>query len=171
MAPAHFFVKYRLDNDIYRNFEATSGGPKLDSSYRRDIPMTDLAISNGVYMRPLTKKETVVVMAEILLQWYRQKNQPEKIIALSDLLLKYFPNEVAIMIFKGSAYTAMLERDFEKVYRTPSDIPLQEHVRYNELAENNQLWFHKAEELGWRETSSDVNKKYMRIVERAKAAR
>jgi len=166
--PQHVFVKYRLDGDIYRNFEATSGGPKLDSTYRRDMPMTDRALANGIYMQPLTKKETVAVMAEVLLQHYRQHDQQEQILAMSDLLLRYAPKDVVPMIYKGSAYGAIARRDFNGKYPMQSDIPKHMRPRYADLSRNNQLWFQKAEALGWQEPSAVTEAHYIKTIERIK---
>ena len=149
--PSHNFVKYRLDNDVFRNFEATSGGPKLDSSYRRDIPMTDKAIVSGIYMRPLSKKETVVLMADVLVEYYQQHERYEDVIALTDLLQEYAPKDVALMLHKGAASGRLGKRKFIDVYPGPNAISPQDRPYFEELMRNNELMYKKAEALGWRE--------------------
>lgn len=168
-APQHLFVKYRLDEDQFRNFEATSGGPKLDSSYRRDMPMTDEALANGVYMRPLSKKETVVVLAGTLSEFYKQQGQHERRIALADLLLKYSPKDVATMLQKSSGYYGLAKRDFVAKYPTPNDIPFQKRAYFSEIERNHDLWVGKAQALGWRQPDETTDTNYKQVVERAKA--
>ena len=121
-------------------------------------------------MRPLTKKETVVVMAEVLLQHYKQRDQLEQILAMSDLLLRYSPKDIAPMLYKGSAYGAIARRDFDSKYPMQGNIPQENRPRYAELSRNNQLWFQKAEALGWREPSAATEARYIQIIERVKSA-
>ena len=86
-APNHTFVMVQGENGSWTNLETTSdGGPASLATIQRQAPMTQTAIDNGVYMRPLGKRETVAAMAEVLLHSYRDKKQPEAVIALSELL-------------------------------------------------------------------------------------
>jgi regulator of sirC expression with transglutaminase-like and TPR domain len=168
-APEHVFVKYRLDDGQFRNFEAVSGGPKLDTSYRRDMPMTDQALANGLYLKPLSNKEAVVVMSDTLSQLYNQRNQYERRIALADLSLEYYPKNVASMLHKSAAYYDIAKRDFMSKYPRPIDIPFEERSYFSELTRNHHLWIDKAEGLGWREPSAESNANYLQTVQRAKS--
>jgi hypothetical protein len=59
-APFHVFAKYVDDatGKAY-NLETTSGGyPERDAWLRRNFPMTDEAVKNGVYLKTLSRKET-----------------------------------------------------------------------------------------------------------------
>ena len=50
MAPLHVFVKFTDDQGVTHNLEATSGaGRARDQHYRDLLPITDKAISNGVF--------------------------------------------------------------------------------------------------------------------------
>ena len=85
-APNHVFVKYRdADGKLY-NLETTSGaGFTRDVWMRQQFPMTDEALASGIYMRPLTKKETVVVMVDTLLESYAKQGLHEQRIAMAKL--------------------------------------------------------------------------------------
>lgn len=74
------------------------------------------------------------------------------------------------MLYKGSAYGAIARRDFNDKYPTLSDVPQQDRTRFFELSRNNQLWFHKAEMLGWRPEDAVSRANYIQTVERVKAA-
>lgn len=168
--PEHVFVKYRLDDGQFRNFEATSGGPKLDASYQRDIPMTNEALANGIYMRPLTKKETVVEMAGTLLEFYGQQGLQDQRIALADLMLGYNPKNVSAILHKGAAYHRLAQRDFMSKYPTSDNIPSEKRAYFNDLIRNHNLWFSRAEELGWREPKAAARANYIQSVQRARPA-
>lgn len=170
-APLHVFVKYRGDDGKYHNFEATSGGTIKDSELHRSYPMTDKAVANGLYLRPLSRKQTVVVMVETLLEFYRNQGQYEQRMKLAELVLAHDPKSVSAMVAMGHAYYGVSKRDFIDRYPSPAQIPEAERARYQELKRNNNLWYEKAEALGWREPDPVSEARYHKIIDRAKSER
>ncbi len=169
-SPGHFFVKYRDETGVWYNLETTSGGhQKSDESYQRDTPMTPQALKNGIYMRPLSKRESIVTaLIDPLLDNYKNRKNPERIIALADLVLEYHPKDVNAMVGKGYAYFLMLQRDFLLKYPKPKDIPVVDRPRFEELDRSNRIWYEKAEALGWREPDADADARYIRMVKSVK---
>lgn len=169
-SPGHFFVKYRDETGRIYNLETTSGGnQRRDESYQRDAPMTPQALRNGIYMRPLSTKESVVtVLIDPLMDHYKQQGDAERVIALSDLALEYYPKNTNAMLNKGYAYYMMLRRDFLQKYPTRKDIPMADRPRFEELSRNNRAWFEKAEELGWRQPDAEAEARYMQMVKKIK---
>lgn len=170
MAPEHIFVIFRDEKGNVTNVEATSGGYKLDETYQRDLPMTPEAIKNGLYMRALTKQETVALMAVILMEFYGQEHKVEERIAVANLLMEFYPNNVTAMLHMGHAYAQLIERDFKSKYDSPAAIPLAERARFVELRQASEIWYNKAEALGWRQPSQAQEINYRNIIERAKRA-
>ncbi|MBI3675175.1 MAG: hypothetical protein HY243_00975 [Proteobacteria bacterium] len=151
-APHHVFVKF-IDDASGRtyNLEATSGGlPANDGWYRKKIPMTDEAIANGVYMKTLSKKETVAVMAETLIEYFMIRKRYRDAIAIADVILNYYPNFADVIAAQGTAYAFLIDAEFKQKYPTPADIPLGLRPTYQEWAQKNALAFERAEALGWR---------------------
>ncbi|WP_242108183.1 transglutaminase family protein [Luteimonas aquatica] len=149
-APTHVLAKFHnpFDNK-WVNVEATSGGFKLDSSYQREYGITPLAMKNGIYLRPLSRRDAVGVMAGTLLEFYGQQGQQNRRIAVADLLLQANPKDTFAMLQKGNAYFRMLEQRYITKYRSPAAIPAAQRQDYETLRHNNDLWFSKAEALGW----------------------
>lgn len=170
-APEHVFLKFRDETARMVNVEATSGGYKLDESYRRDLPMTDQALANGLYMRALDKRETVALMATTLAEFYGKQRMPERRIAIADLILERYPKDVTAMLQKGHAYVQMMQRDFVTKYPTPNDIPPEKRQRYVELGRTIDLWYNSAGALGWRQPSDVQEANYADTVKQAKGAR
>ncbi len=171
-APEHIFVKYKADNGYWINLETTSGAnPARDEWLRQQMPMTDDAITNGVYLRPLSKKEAVALMADTLIEHYMHKHQYEKAIEASDLVLEYSPKAVTAMIHKGASYARLINERFVRKYPRPDLIPQTERSYYTFLDQNNRLWYDKAETLGWRMPVETNNAQYNPVVERAKLTR
>lgn len=169
-APLHVFVKYRdeVTGKLY-NLETTSGAnPSRDIWYRQQYStITDQSLKNGVYLQKLNKKETVVVMVDFLLEHYDTQQEYERVIALSDLMLKYYPKHVYAMIRKASAYSHLITQRFVKKYPDARKIPAHLRAHFHYLGWNNQHWFTKAEDLGWREPSRDYEAKYLQRIKEA----
>ncbi|MGH8176947.1 MAG: transglutaminase family protein [Steroidobacter sp.] len=152
IAPLHVFVKL-TDDATGRTFnlETTSGAHVTrDVWYREKMPMTDEAISNGVYMKALTKKETLAVMAETVVEHYQAAQQYERAMAVADVILAVYPNSVHTMLSRGTAAAHLLDGNFYQKYPTPNDIPFNLRREYETLAEINRSAFERAEALGWR---------------------
>lgn len=167
-APLHIFVKYTdTETGITYNLETTSGANlSRDEWYQQKMPMTDGAINSGLYLQRLTKRETVVVMAYVLAEHYSQNQEFEMAIAISDVLLEYYPKYVEAMLMKGHAYYQLLAKHFLQKYPTADQIPDNQRSYYEYLSDSNRFWFDKAESLGWREPSPEQEQKYLNMVKR-----
>jgi hypothetical protein len=153
-APFHVFVKFVDDatGKTY-NLETTSGGyPERDAWLRSGFPMTDLAIKNGVYMKTLTKKEAVAVMAGVVLEYYLAAQRYHDVIDAAGIILEYYPNDVPAILDHADAAARLIDTEFKQKYPNPRDIPADLLPTYILLADQNHEDFAKAEALGWRET-------------------
>jgi regulator of sirC expression with transglutaminase-like and TPR domain len=170
-APEHVFVKYTDSNTgITYNLEATSGAsPARDAWLREQNPMTDEAVANGIYLQKLTKRETVAVMATTLSENFSARQEPEKMIAIADAVLAYYPKNVALILAKGSAYSRLIRKHFISKYPMPKDIPAEERPYFQYLSEQNERWFAKAEKLGWREPGKEQESRYLQTLSRRKS--
>ena len=151
-APEHVFVKFRDETGTWFNLETTSGaGFTSDGWIQKNMPMSAQALANGIYMQPLTKKQTVGVMLGTLMEWYGQQAQHEARMGVANLVLAHDPKDVSAILHISSAYYGMKRREFESKYARPGDVPLPLRPRLLELDQNIHLWRAKAEALGWRE--------------------
>jgi len=120
-APMHEFVKY-VDDPTRKayNLETTSGAlPARDAWYRQKLPMTDEAIKNGLYLKTLTRKQSVAVMAEPLIEHYRNAGDYGTAIALSDLVLNEYPEFPIALLKRGNAYQGLIDSEFQAKYPQP----------------------------------------------------
>jgi regulator of sirC expression with transglutaminase-like and TPR domain len=169
-APLHILVKFKDEMGTMYNLETTSGAnPTRDVWYREQIPMKDEAVANGVYLRPLTKKETAAIMVTTLAEYYFDQQEFEEAITISNLTLEYYPRDVEAMVRKGSAYYRLLGKYYLDKYRSPDEIPERAKGHFEYLSRNNLLWFAKAEALGWREWLRDDDEKYLQSIKEAKS--
>lgn len=172
--PEHVFVKYRDETGNLYNIEATSGG-----HFARDIwlqqqrPMTEKALANGIYMQSLSKKETVVMMADTLNEFYDQQGKPAHCWVLSELELKYYPKDVSAMLHISAAshqlreqYFADLRRKFPK--QKSFTVSEEEYENLMRLERSAWHWWQEAVALGWHEPNKATRAKYLQIVNNTK---
>ncbi len=151
-APFHLLVKYTDSAGGVWNLEATSdGGFARDEKYRRDLPMTEKAIDNGIYLRPLTHEETSATIASFLVEHLMRTGQYEDAIVATDALLRQYPRSVHLMVWKGSAYSQILRRDIVTKYQRESDMTPEVRAYADRLYQKNTSAFAEAEALGWTE--------------------
>lgn len=160
-APMHEFVKYVDDvtGKVY-NLETTSGGfPARDVWYRQNLPMTDRAIKSGVYLKTLTRKQSVAVMAEPLIEHYIEKRDYRTAIALSDLVLAAYPQFPVALIERGAAYGGLIDLEFRPKYLRPIDIPSRLVPTYLAYVHQAESSFDKLDALGWQRTDGEAQAK------------
>lgn len=164
--PNHLLVKYTdSDTGAIYNLETTSGaGFSRDVWYQQTMHVTDEALKNKIYLQKLSKTETVATMATVLIDNYTHKEEYEKAMMISDVVLKYNKNDVDSMLRKGSLFYKLLAKNYVKKYPTANLIPVSERPYFEFLSMNNHYWFEKAEALGWREPTQRDEENYLTIV-------
>lgn len=168
-APEHVLVKFIDDEGRHLNVEATAGGFKYDSSYERETGITPTAIQNEIYLRPLTARESVGVMASTLMEHYAAQKRGHDLLAVADMALAVNSKDVVAMIWKANAYYLQLQQQYVSRYPTPLDIPAAMRDDYARLSRDNLAWFRKAEALGWVAPSVEKEENYLQSIEREKA--
>lgn len=167
--PNHVFVQWRdVDGKLY-NLETTSGaGFARDVWMRQQFDMTDESLKSGIYMQPLSKKETVALMAGTLLEFYGKGGRQTQRRALAALLLQHSPKNVAAMLHEREAILEMWNQEFVRKYPTPKDIPQDKQARFMELDTQIKALEERAFKLGWRPPSEAREKRYREIIRNAK---
>jgi regulator of sirC expression with transglutaminase-like and TPR domain len=149
VAPNHEFLKYidAATGKVY-NIEATSGGyPATDDWYRSQMPMSDKSVANGIYLKTLSRKQTVALMAEIVLEDSLNKGRYRDVIEVADALLGIYPAQALFLVQKGSAYEGLICERFQRKYPN-GDIPAELQPEAISLRKNADSAFDRAELLG-----------------------
>ena len=150
-APLHLFIRYTLPTtgQTY-NIEATNGGNfTRDIWYRQNFSISDRALESGIYMRALTKRESVATMANKVVETLIDQGAYEKAVELSDAILKINPRESHAMLKRGSAIGHMIWVEFTDRVPHLALIPPVLQPRYKWLISENARMFAQAEALGW----------------------
>jgi regulator of sirC expression with transglutaminase-like and TPR domain len=165
-APNHVMVKYRADDGGWMNVEATAGGFKYDSSYERETGISAKAIETGIYLRPLSQRESVAVIMSSLMEHYGKVGLQDKRIAVADLALKMDPRDVVAMQHKGAAYYLLLQELFVRPYPDPNDIPGHRRDEFFAVSQENLRWYAEAERLGWVPPTPEGEARYIESIRR-----
>jgi len=167
-APMHVFAKFRKDDGTWTNLELTSYGGQTDAHYIERDSISPEALAHGVYLQTLTRKQSAGLIMETLVEFYHETNQPERELALTDLLLKARPKDVTEMIYRGDAFAELSDKRYKR-YGSPKNIPAAKRADFINLETNNQAMFAKAENLGWTPETPEHKAAYLQWIQQAKA--
>jgi regulator of sirC expression with transglutaminase-like and TPR domain len=149
-APDHIFVRWRDRDGHVLNLETTSGAhPAREAWFRENMPMSDRALANGLYMRSLGRREGVALLANSLLSHLIDVQSYSEAIEVADVILTHAPRDVWAILKKGTACGHLIRTEFEDHYPHPFQIPMPQRLRYLTLARRNRELFEVAEALGW----------------------
>ena len=151
-APLHLFVRCRIEGGPVVNLETTSGAlPARDAWFRQIMPMSGLALANGLYMRSMSRTEAIAAMASTVLEHLIGGRRWAEAIAAGEAVLEHSPNDAYVLVKLGTAYGGLLQAEFLDRYPSPFLIPPLLRPRYAMLAQRNRAAFEAAEALGWEE--------------------
>ena len=148
-APLHVFLRYRSEGGRVVNIEATNGHPARDEWYRERMPMSDRAVESGLYLRSLTRREGVALMATTVLEHLVEQRRYGEALGVSEAILEHAPRDAYTMVKQGSVCAELIRSEFTGKYRTPALVPPPLRARYLMLVERNRSTFEAAEALGW----------------------
>ncbi|GAB4520088.1 MAG: transglutaminase family protein [Parvularculaceae bacterium] len=150
-APLHVFVKFTDEHGRKFNLEATSGlNPARDAWYEQNMPMTEAARANGVYMKELSRTETLAVMATTVVEHLIYVGDYENAIAVSDVILAHYPEHAFVWTKKGTAIYYLIKEQFYDPYPRPEDVPPELAGQFMFFQQMNESAFARADALGWR---------------------
>jgi regulator of sirC expression with transglutaminase-like and TPR domain len=148
-APDHILVRYTDETGGSHNIEATSGGhPARDEWVRQQRRISDRAIASGIYLRTLTKREGIAMLAHTLVEHLREQGRTDEVVAVCNLVLEHHPREVNALVLLASAYGEQLER-WRKQHLRPFTVRPEEAAYAQKLMKRNASLFAAAEQLGW----------------------
>jgi len=149
-APLHILLRHRLPDGRIVNIEATSGGHfTRDEWYCQNFPMSERALASGLYMRSLSRREAVTLMASTVLEQLAREERFEEAIAVADAILEQDARAGEALVHQSSAYGRLLDREFTRAFPIPYLIPERLRSRRLMLIERNTSLLAAAEALGW----------------------
>lgn len=171
-APEHVMAMFADDTQqAWVYVEATGGGYKRPDSYIRDTGISQTALDNEIYLRPLHPHEAVGVIASSLMEHYARQENGDALMEIADLALAANPKDTVAMIWKANAYYFQIESHYRQKYPKASDIPPELAADFRRRSQENFAWYAKAEALGWNRKTPEQDAGYLQSIEREKAKR
>jgi len=165
-APLHVFVKYKdAETGKIYNLETTSGANVARSSWlRQQFSISDKSIASGIYLRKLTKKQTVLTMFDTVLEHYADKGEYALVAALAGLQLNHNPNHVNAFVHLASAHNDLLQKYGLWKYHSSAEVPANQRHIFDYLVPRINWYHQKAIELGWQPSTPETDSKYLETV-------
>lgn len=103
-------------------------------------------------------------MLSTLMEHYANQGWHEAKIPLAEFALHYWPKSVSAMLHMRSAYAKQLQRDCASKYSTLQQAPVDLRPRCALLLKRTNLWWNKAEALGWRAPTAKEEAAYRNML-------
>lgn len=147
LSPNHMYIKVNNKRVGWYNIELTNGDFPTDAWIMASSYIHLDAITNGIYMKALTDKESIALCLVDMAQGYERKfgiGDGEFIIKCCDTALEHFPMYINAMLLKAETLTAL--------YKKNNDSSL--------FAQMTELYT-KIHELGYRKMPEDMYQNWL----------
>jgi hypothetical protein len=155
LAPNHIYIKHRsLKTGMY-NTELTSGAFPIDAWIMASGYIHLEAIQNGVYMKALDDKESIVLCLIDLAEGYKRKTNGtdlEFILKCCESALQYFPDYINALILKAET----LKSQYDAISKDSS----KKNEANRIFIEMQNLYVH-IHELGYRQMPKEMYLKWL----------
>lgn len=164
LAPNHLYIKHIDEKGQWTNLELTNGGFPRDQWIIKEMAISVEAIKNGIYMTPLTQKESIALTMFDLANAYKFQNGYDTFfLKITNTALAYFPKCVPLLMNKGNYYRYVGEN--EKKKQNPN----------MELLKSNYAIYRKTidkiDNLGYKDMPTEQYEEWVKSVEKEKTKR
>ena len=143
-APKHYFVRYG-NGKFKQNIETTMQGLDLpDSYYWRAYPISPGSIKNGVYLRNLSKKETIARLLTARGSIFSEKNRNNETLSDFSLAMKFSCNNPEILFNRAIFYCR--EKQWDKAINLLDKVILLD-PRFSDAHRTRGLAYERNEEI------------------------
>lgn len=106
-APNHSFLRFYFDDGSYLNWEPLESKPLADSYYINKFKISEKSISEGVYMKTLTKKEFLAVEHNNIGAYFMSVQKYNNAISSLNAAIKINPGFSSAYHNRGTSYYAL----------------------------------------------------------------
>lgn len=115
LAPNHVYIKHINEKGQWSNVELTNGGFPRDQWIIKQMAISVEAIKSGIYMNPLSKKESIALtMFDLASAYEFQFGNDDFVLQTANTALQYFPNCIPLIMMKANCIRAKIEAEKKK---------------------------------------------------------
>lgn len=157
-APAHVFIRYRNDDNLYPepwvNVELTTHQITPGFFYKEHFEISDKSVDSKVYLHPLTDLETVASqLADLAFgYWIKYRRYDDFTRRCTEKSLQYFPQNPNACLILGKSLDAALLSHLNRTGYKPDAFSRRIEARSKTL-------FEHLDSLGWEPMSEGLHEK------------
>lgn len=164
MAPSHVYIKHLDEKGQWVNVELTNGGFPRDQWIIKELAVTVDEIKNGVYMQPLSEKESIAMCLFDLGCGYKNKfGYDDFMLKITNTGLKYAPKSLELLMNKADYYHFAGVREASKTNRDKQKMKAT-YLAYCQTVD-------KINKLGYKEMPKELYDEWVRSIEAEKIKR
>lgn len=164
LAPNHLYIKHVDEKGQWTNLELTNGGFPRDQWIIKEMAITVEAIKNGVYMTPLTEKESIAMTMFDLASAYKfQHGYDAFVLKVANTGLTYFPKCLPLLMTKANYYKTVGLAEIKKKN------PNKDFLKSNYALYTKTLT--KIDNLGYKDMPPELYAEWVKSVEKEKVKR
>lgn len=141
LAPNHVYIKHKSIRDGWYNTELTSGIFPIDAWIMASGFVHIDAISNGVYMKALNKKESIALVLIDLADNYNtifKNNDGAFVLKCCETAIKEYPNFATALILRAETHKKQMNKEQDKEKRSALLLDLEkEYTHIHEIGYRN----------------------------------
>jgi hypothetical protein len=164
LAPNHVYIKHIDEKGQWSNVELTNGGFPRDQWIIKQMAISVEAIKSGIYMNPLSQKESIAMtMFDLASAYEFQFGNDDYVLQTANTALQYFPNCIPLIMMKANCIRDKIKAEQKKA--NPN----------KELINNNIAIYKKTigtiDSLGHKDMPTELYQEWVKSVDDEKAKR
>lgn len=164
LAPNHAYIKHIDEKGQWTNVELTNGGFPRDQWIIKQMAISVEAIKSGIYMTPLSHKESIALTVFDLLGGYEfQFGNDDFVLQTTNRALQYFPKCIALMMMKANCIRDKIETEKKKTNPNKQQINSNISLYKRTVA--------SIDNLGYKDMPIELYKDWIKLLENEKGKR
>lgn len=148
LAPQHMYIKHIDEEGKWVNLELTNGHPSSDAWIISSCGISREAIKSGIYMEPLTLKESVAFcLLDLAYAHHSKYGNDQFFLKCTSTALKFFPTSINALMMQHDYYYNLWEQEYKANGLTALAKDLEQKIMALEK---------RAEQLGYQEAPNEL---------------
>lgn len=170
-SPNHSYIMFQDEAKKWYNFELTSGQYLSNSAIMESGYVKTEAVENGIYMRPLSKKETIAQCLVDLSHGYISKfGYDENVKEMLYEVMRADKTNITANLTMSNYHTELLKKVASQLGNPPKEI-LKRDLKANEILTVRNIYYEKVDKLGYVPMPKELYEDWLEAVKKEKEKR
>lgn len=166
LSPNHSYIKFRDDDDNWYNLELTNGMFTLDSFILQSGYIKSEALTNGIYMKPLSSNQLLSQLITDFASGYVHKFGYSPFVKeVTDKALELNNNSINANMMNSNFLTVQFENAVKQIGVNPRDNKDLQNIRFYppivEMLNQTNAQYRKIDDLGYEYMSAQAYQKWL----------